>query len=254
MRTLQEQDRHPRPLVRKLAKAILSSLDRCGTFRRWVSIAGQRRWIEQRAAVLLAVDIASYSRLIEQDALGTALRVKRLRHQLLHPYALVHRGQVLDCIGDAALLAFNEASNALACAIAIQRALADAEATDPMTRRLELKMGIGAGEVLIVDGEVFGIAVITAFRLSALAEPGDILLCADAVHRLADRGPTDQLEPLGTRQLRNLSAPVIAFRVSQAQVQPHRVPDDLAADRSHRHVFTEPDLGVAEGGIERCAA
>ena len=123
-----------------------------------------------------------------------------------------------------------------------------------MTRRLELKMGIGAGEVLMIDGEVFGIAVIIAVRLSALAEPGDILLCAQAVHRLAHCGPADRLEPLGARQLRNLSVPVIAFRVSQAQVRPHRVPDDLTADRSHCDVFTESNPGVAEGETERRAA
>jgi adenylate cyclase len=163
---------------------------------------------------MLMVDVSGFSRLIDLDTLGTALRVRWLRQHLLISGAGAHGGRVVDSSGDGALLAFAGAPEALACALTIQHMLDAVERASAPDQRLRLHMGLSAGEVLLIDGELYGHAVNIAARLVALAEPGGICVCEAALDQL-DRGVAAHLEPLGEQRLRNIAQPVRAFRVAR---------------------------------------
>lgn len=169
------------------------------------------RWT---TAAPLAVDIVGYCRLIEDDPLGTALRVRRLHVEVLGPAATAHGGRVVDHIGDAALLAFDDVGRALRAAVAIQRRVRLIEARTGTARPMRLRVGIDAGEVLILDGAIYGRAVNVACRLQAIGEAGDILLTG-GVRRGAEPATIALLEARGTHRLRHIAGPVEVYRLPQ---------------------------------------
>lgn len=170
--------------------------------------------VDRRTVAVLVADIAGYSRLIELDAFDTALRVRRLYRGLVTPTVRACGGRIVDLAGDGLLAAFPSVDNAVRCAAVIQRALDVLEEAVPAERRFRLRVGISAGEVLIIGRRVYGQAVNVAARLQALAEPGDVLLSGQAVAQ-ADRLSAERCNPLGERQLRNISEPVRVYRIAR---------------------------------------
>jgi adenylate cyclase len=173
--------------------------------------------VHRRSLAILAADITGYTRLIEFDDLGTALQVQRLRHRLMEPTACAHDGWIIDRAGDSTMMAFARPSDAVACAIAIQRWLDAAERDLAECRRIRLRIGISAGEVLVIDGAFYGHAVNLAARLQALAVPGGICLAANVRDQLRD-DLTVRCEMLGRRRLRNIARPVRVYRIARNEV------------------------------------
>jgi len=171
--------------------------------------------VELWSLSVLIVDIAGYSCLIDLDVLDTAHRVVWLHDRLLRPIAFAYGGHVVNTAGDGALLAFACTSDALAGAVRIQRELSALERMTAADRRLSLRMGMSAGEVVAIDGMLHGHPVNVAARLMALAEPGGIWVC-EAVRNDVSRRFAGCLEPLGTKRLRNIARPIRAFRVARA--------------------------------------
>jgi adenylate cyclase len=149
--------------------------------------AGPAR-VERRLAAILAADVAGYSRLIEADEEGTLRRLKALRAEVVDPKIADHKGRIVKTTGDGLLVEFASVVDALRCAAEVQKAIAGVNAPLPTDRRIDFRIGINMGDIVVEDGDIFGDGVNVAARLEGLAEPGGICVSArvqeDAAGRL----------------------------------------------------------------------
>src|SRR5258707_10007420 len=140
--------------------------------RRWggaMEPTGPAR-VERRLAAILAADVAGYSRLMGADEEGTLARLKALRAEVIDPRIAEHNGRIVKTTGDGLLVEFASVVDAMRCAAAWQGAMADR--TQPTETRIEFRIGINLGDVIIDGDDIFGDGVNIAARLEALAEPG----------------------------------------------------------------------------------
>src|SRR5712671_644201 len=135
----------------------------------------------RRLAAILAADVAGYSRLMGVDEEGTHERLKAHRRKLVDPKIAEHRGRIVKTTGDGVLIEFPSVVDAVRCAVEIQRGMAERAAAAPANRRIDLRMGINIGDIIIDDGDIYGDGVNVAARLEAVAEPGSI--CVSRVVR-----------------------------------------------------------------------
>jgi adenylate cyclase len=173
--------------------------------------AGPAR-VERRLAAILAADVAGYSRLIEADEEGTLGRLKALRAEIIDPKIAGHKGRIVKTTGDGLLVEFASVVDALRCAAELQVALAEGNASIPPDRRIEFRIGINMGDIVVEDGGIFGDGVNVAARLEGLAEPGGI--CVSARVQEDATGRLDlAFEDIGEQALKNISRPVRVYRV-----------------------------------------
>jgi class 3 adenylate cyclase len=166
----------------------------------------------RRLTAILAADVAGYSRLMGADEEGTHERLKALRQELLDPKITEHRGRIFKTTGDGLLVEFASVVDALRCAAEMQAAKAESNATLPPDRRIEFRIGIHQGDIVVEDGDIFGDGVNVAARLESLAEPGGI--CVSARVREDAAGKLDfAFRDLGDQQLKNIARPVRAYAV-----------------------------------------
>jgi len=178
-----------------------------------------RERVERRLAAILAADVAAYSRLIGADEAGTLERLKVLRRELFNPKIAEDRGRLVKTIGDGLLLEFGSVVDALRCAVEVQRGMAERNAGVPPNNRIEFRIGINVGDVVVEDGDIFGDGVNVAARLEGLAEPGGICVSARVQEDAA--GKLDlAFEDLGDQALKNIARPVRAYRVATASASP----------------------------------
>jgi len=167
----------------------------------------------RRLAAILAADVAGYSRLIGADEGGTLQALKAIRAELIDPTIAAHNGRLVKTTGDGLLVEFSSVVGALRCATEVQAGLAERNATTPTEKRIEFRIGINVGDIVVEDGDIFGDGVNVAARLEALAEPGGICMSArvqeDAVGKL-DR----TFEDMGEQALKNIARPVRAYRIA----------------------------------------
>jgi adenylate cyclase len=165
----------------------------------------------RRLAAILAADVAGYSRLMGQDEDGTVRALKE--HQaVLAPTIAGFGGRVIDMAGDSVLAEFPSVMNAVNCALAIQRSMAERNADVPPGRRMEFRIGLNLGDVLVEDERIYGDGINIAARLEAIAEPGGICI-AGRVHEEVARKLGLDCEDLGEQSLKNIAQPVRAWRV-----------------------------------------
>ena len=138
--------------------------------------------VERRLAAILAVDVVGYSRLVGDDEAGTIARLKSLRQELVEPLIAERRGRVVKLMGDGALVEFASAVDAVECAVAIQKGIAEREAAEPEDRRIAFRICINLGDIIVEDGDILGDGVNVASRLEGVAEPGGICL-SQPVHK-----------------------------------------------------------------------
>jgi adenylate cyclase len=189
------------------------------------------RRAERRLAAILAVDVAGYSRLMGRDEEGTLAALRAIRRELGDPKIKEHRGRIVKTTGDGLLVEFASVVDAVRCAVDVQREMAIRNANIPPERRIEFRMGINLGDIIVEDGDIFGDGVNIAARLEALAEPGGI--CASRVVRDQVRDKLDFLfADMGEQQVKNIARPVRAHRVllgsSSEVLAVDARPDDLA--------------------------
>jgi adenylate cyclase len=168
--------------------------------------------LERRLVAILAADVAGYSRLIGADEEGTLERLKALRTHLIDRKIAEHRGRIVKTTGDGLLVEFSSVVDALRCATEVQATMAQRNVAVPADRRIEFRIGINVGDIVVEDGDIFGDGVNIAARLEALAEPGEI--CVPARVREDAAGKLDiAFDDLGERQLRHITRPVRVYRV-----------------------------------------
>jgi adenylate cyclase len=173
----------------------------------------------RRLAAILAADVAGYSRLIGADEGGTLQALKAIRAELLDPTIAAHNGRLVKTTGDGLLVEFSSVVDALQCATEVQAGMVERNAPMPTEKRVEFRIGINMGDIVVEDGDIFGDGVNVAARLEALAEPGGI--CVSARVQEDATGKLDlAFEDLGEQTLKNIARPVRAYRVITGAVSP----------------------------------
>jgi adenylate cyclase len=184
--------------------------------------------VQRRLAAILAADVAGYSRLMGADEEGTLARLKAIRRELSDPKIKEHRGRIVKTTGDGLLVEFASVVDAMRCAVDVQREMALRNAAVAAERRIEFRIGINLGDIIIDGKDIFGDGVNVAARLEALAEPGGI--CVSRVVRDQVRDKLDfAFEDRGEQQVKNIARPVRVFDVRTAMESPPTTPDPPAA-------------------------
>jgi TolB-like protein/class 3 adenylate cyclase len=169
----------------------------------------------RRLAGILAADVAGYSRLIGADEGGTLQSLRAIRAELIEPRIAAHNGRLVKTTGDGLLVEFGSVVDALRCATEVQAGMAERNGTVPADKRIEYRIGINMGDIVVEDGDIFGDGVNVAARLEALAEPGGICVSARVQEDAA--GKLDlAFEDMGRQQLKNIAPPVRAYSVGGA--------------------------------------
>jgi adenylate cyclase len=167
----------------------------------------------RRLAAILAADVAGYSRLIGADEGGTLQALKAVRAELIDPRIAAHNGRLVKTTGDGLLVEFSSVVDALRCATEMQAGMGGRNATMPNDRRIEFRIGINMGDIVVEDGDIFGDGVNIAARLEALADAGGICVSARVQEDAA--GKLDlPFEDMGEQALKNIARPVRVFRVA----------------------------------------
>ena len=168
--------------------------------------------VERRLAAILAADVAGYSRLTGLDEEGTHVRLRERLRGLADPKISEHRGKVVKHTGDGVLAEFGSVVDAVRCAIEVQRGMAEQNATMPQVKRIEFRIGIHVGDIIVDDNDIFGDGVNIAARLEGIAEPGGICISDDAQRQI--RGKVDfAFEDMGPQNLKNIAEPMRAWRL-----------------------------------------
>src|SRR5215472_16219613 len=167
--------------------------------------------VERRLAAILAADVAGYSRLIEADEEGTLSQLKAHRAEAIDPRIAADRGRLVKTTGDGLLVEFASVVEALRCAAEVQAAMAERNARLPPDRRIEFRIGIHMGDIVVEDGDIFGDGVNIAARLEGLAEPGGICVSVRVQEDAAGRLDL-VFEDIGQQSLKNITRPVRVFR------------------------------------------
>jgi len=166
----------------------------------------------RRLAAILAADVAGYSRLMGVDEEGTHERLNAHLQELVNPRIAEHRGRIVKNTGDGFLAEFASVVDAVRCAVEVQRGMARRYADTPPDKRIEFRVGINLGDVIVEGDDIFGDGVNVAARLEALAEPGGV-----SVSRMVRDNVRDKLdytfEDLGEQQVKNIARPVRVYRV-----------------------------------------
>ncbi len=173
---------------------------------------GEQR-VQRRLAAILAADVVGYSRLMEIDEPGTLLRLKSLRREILETNTKRHGGRIFKTTGDGAFVEFPSAVDAVQSAIEIQRAVAARNEHLASDKRLELRIGVSLGDVIVEGDDLYGNGVNVAARMQTLAEPGGICISGNVqehIGKALDVG----FEDLGNQNVKNLDRPIRCYRLN----------------------------------------
>jgi adenylate cyclase len=186
----------------------------------------------RRLPAILAADVAGYSRLMGADEEGTLAALKAIRRELGDPKIAEHRGRIVKTTGDGLLVEFPSVVNAVCCAVDVQTGMAERNAAVPEDKRIEFRIGVNLGDIIIDEDDIFGDGVNIAARLEALAEPGGICLAGSAHEQVRDKLDL-AFEDLGEQQVKNITRPVRVYRI--------RLSEPLTAAASPVAVLALPD-------------
>jgi TolB-like protein/class 3 adenylate cyclase/Flp pilus assembly protein TadD len=166
---------------------------------------------------ILAADVAGYSRLMGADEEGTLAQLKACRKTLVDPKIAEHRGRIVKTTGDGMLVEFASAVDAARCAIEVQRGMAEQNIAVPQVNRIEFRVGIHVGDIIIDDNDIFGDGVNIAARLEGIADAGGVCI-SDDTHRQI-RGKVDiAFDDMGSQSLKNIAEPMRAWRMRVGEV------------------------------------
>jgi adenylate cyclase len=168
--------------------------------------------VRRRLAAILAADVVTYSRLMDLDETGTHAAWKSHRGELIDATITGHEGRTVKLIGDGFLAEFPSVVNAVACAAAIQHGMRDRNAGLPRDRRMELRIGINLGDVIVEGDDIYGDGVNVAARLESIAEPGGIVVSGAVRDNVGNRLDL-RFEDIGEQRLKNIDRPVRTYTV-----------------------------------------
>jgi class 3 adenylate cyclase len=175
--------------------------------------------VKRRLSAILAADVVGFASHNERDEAGTFERLRTHRKDLFEPEIAKHHGRIFKLMGDGLLAEFSSVVEAVECAVALQRGMAERNDGVPGLERIDARIGINLGDVIIEGDDRHGEGVIIASRLQQLAKPGGIAVSGTVMehvrHKLALR-----FEPVGEHQVKNIAAPVTVYRVPLDAIVP----------------------------------
>ena len=160
--------------------------------------------MERKLAAILAADVAGYSRLMELDEAGTFERLRKRRTELVEPAIAAHRGSIFKLMGDGLLAEFGSVVDAVECAVEIQRGMAERNAGLPEDHRIDVRIGVNLGEVIVEGTDRHGEGVNIAARLEQLAEPGAICVSGKVANEV-EKKLAFGFESMGAQKVKNIS-------------------------------------------------
>ncbi|MEO8751987.1 MAG: adenylate/guanylate cyclase domain-containing protein, partial [Casimicrobiaceae bacterium] len=167
----------------------------------------------RRLVAILVADVVGFSRLMERDDAGTLARLREIREGVFDPAIHANGGRVVKTAGDGMLVEFGSADASLRCAVDVQRAMAQRNRLGAAADRIEYRIGINIGDIIVEGNDIFGDGVNVAARLEALAEPGGI--CVSGAVRDQVHGSLDvQFVDAGEQQVKNIARPIRIFSVA----------------------------------------
>lgn len=192
-----------------LGPQILKNIARPVSVWRWSPNVGSSAARHRRAAVVIT-DVARFSILMKQDAATTLATLTSLRREIIDPLTRRFGGRLVKPLGDGEMLEFPDAVSAVSFVVKMQEAVAPRSAAEPEQRRLVYRVGVGLGDVFVLEGDLLGEGVSIAYRLSGLADPGGACI-SDAVHREVVGKIDAELLALGERQFNGVERPVLVW-------------------------------------------
>jgi adenylate cyclase len=168
--------------------------------------------MERRLTAILAADVVGYSRLMEADEAGTLSALKEIRSNLIETKIAEHQGRVVKLTGDGILAEFPSVVSAVACAAEMQRAVRERLARTPPDRRIEFRIGINLGDVIVEGADIYGDGVNVAVRLEGIAEPGGISVSQSVRDHVGNRLQLG-FEDRGDQKLKNIEKPIRVYRI-----------------------------------------
>jgi TolB-like protein/class 3 adenylate cyclase/Tfp pilus assembly protein PilF len=169
--------------------------------------------MERKLAAILAADVVGYTALMERDEAGTFDRVKAHRVELFEPEIARHHGHVFKLMGDGLLAEFASVVDAVECAVAALRGMAERNAAVPDDQRIHVRIGINLGEVIVEGEDRYGDGVNVAARLEQLAAP-DSICVSGKVAKEVENKLAFGFEPLGNQKIKNIAEPIAVYRVT----------------------------------------
>src|SRR5450432_2332221 len=168
--------------------------------------------MERRLTAILAADVVGYSRLMGADETGTLTALKTLRTVFIEDRIDEHQGRIVKLTGDGILVEFPSVVSAVACAAEIQRGMRDRNADVPHDRRIEFRIGVNLGDVIVEGDDIFGDGVNVASRLEGIARPGGIAISDSVRYQVGNR--LDLIfEDMGEQKLKNIERPIRVYSV-----------------------------------------
>jgi class 3 adenylate cyclase len=169
--------------------------------------------VERRLAAILASDVVGYSRLMNADEEGTHARLLAWRRDVMEPKVREHRGRIIKTNGDGTLVEFGSAVSAVRCALDVQKIMSAHNVGVPDNRRIDLRIAVNLGDVIVEPEDIYGHAVNLVARLESLAPPGGICVSADLWRHVRGAIPVKFID-LGEHQVKNIADPIHVFALS----------------------------------------
>ena len=166
----------------------------------------------RRLAAIIVADIASYSRLMQQDEEGTHDRMRRIQRELVEPCISEHDGRLVKTTGDGFIAMFDSPVEAVRCAIVIQQSLLGRNLPLPKHSRIEYRIGVNLGDVIVEPDDIYGDGVNIAARIEGLTDPGHVFI-SGAIYEQIKHKLVCGYEALGARNVKNITDPVTIYRV-----------------------------------------
>jgi adenylate cyclase len=197
--------------------------------------------MERRLSAILAADVVGYSRLMGANEVGTLTSLKCHRAELIDPTIAEHQGRIVKLTGDGMLIEFPSVVNAVECATEIQREMPVRNATVAEDRRIEFRIGINLGDVIVDDDDIFGDGVNVAARLESVAKPGGVAVSQSVRDNVGNRLDL-AFEDIGEQQLKNIEFPVRVYNVllGDSPARPKSAAQDVVAEADKPSIAVLP--------------
>jgi adenylate cyclase len=195
--------------------------------------------VQRKLAAILAADVVGYSRLTENDEEGTLARLKLVREELINPTIAAHRGHTVKLMGDGALVEFMSAVDAVRCAIDIQRRVVERNVALPAEQRIEFRIGINLGDIVIDGDDILGDGVNVAARLEGLCGPGEVYL-SGTIYDHVEGKLAANFDDLGEQKVKNIIKPIRIYR-ARYTISDKAMQGRVGSALSMRHV---PSIAV----------
>ncbi len=195
----------------------------------------------RRLAAILSADVVGYSKLMGDDEDRTHALLTQQFGSVVQPRVSSHRGRIVNITGDSVLAEFRSIFDAVTCAVEIQSIMAARNTDVPEDQRIVFRIGIHLGDIAYDGDAIYGDCVNIACRLQALADPGGILISGAVKEHLGNRLDLE-LEPLGSRRLKNILQPLRVYRVVMGSVQASPV-EDCGSEPDFRYRFAFVGFG-----------